>query len=90
MAAPVALPAAVAALSWWAEGSWRHKVAHGTRPVDLLCRPPPSHARNVRTPTERSGGCMHMVCSRSQCGFQWCWLCQDEWTRQCMGAHWFG
>ncbi|XP_049516696.1 E3 ubiquitin-protein ligase parkin-like isoform X4 [Dermacentor silvarum] len=43
-----------------------------------------------RTPTERSGGCMHMVCSRSQCGFQWCWLCQDEWTRQCMGAHWFG
>ncbi|XP_054920862.2 E3 ubiquitin-protein ligase parkin isoform X1 [Dermacentor andersoni] len=42
-----------------------------------------------RAPTERSGGCMHMVCSRSQCGFQWCWLCQDEWTRQCMGAHWF-
>ncbi|XP_077525599.1 E3 ubiquitin-protein ligase parkin-like isoform X1 [Haemaphysalis longicornis] len=43
-----------------------------------------------QTPTERSGGCMHMVCSRSQCGFQWCWLCQDEWSRQCMGAHWFG
>ncbi|KAJ1530827.1 hypothetical protein ONE63_005674 [Megalurothrips usitatus] len=43
-----------------------------------------------RTPTERSGGCMHMVCSRPQCGFHWCWICQTEWTRDCMGNHWFG
>ncbi|GIY13167.1 e3 ubiquitin-protein ligase parkin, partial [Caerostris extrusa] len=43
-----------------------------------------------RTPTERDGGCMHMVCTRSQCGFHWCWVCQEEWTRDCMGNHWFG
>ncbi|XP_037819241.1 E3 ubiquitin-protein ligase parkin [Lucilia sericata] len=43
-----------------------------------------------RTPTERDGGCMHMVCTRAGCGFEWCWVCQTEWTRDCMGAHWFG
>ncbi|XP_067002583.2 E3 ubiquitin-protein ligase parkin [Anabrus simplex] len=43
-----------------------------------------------RTPTERDGGCMHMVCTRPQCGFHWCWVCQTEWTRDCMGSHWFG
>ncbi|XP_039284843.1 E3 ubiquitin-protein ligase parkin [Nilaparvata lugens] len=41
-----------------------------------------------RTATERDGGCMHMVCTR--CKLQWCWVCQTEWTRDCMGAHWFG
>uniref|UniRef100_A0A2S2P2U5 E3 ubiquitin-protein ligase parkin n=1 Tax=Schizaphis graminum TaxID=13262 RepID=A0A2S2P2U5_SCHGA len=40
-----------------------------------------------RTATERDGGCMHMVCTR--CSFPWCWLCQTEWTRECMGSHWF-
>lgn len=43
-----------------------------------------------RTPTERDGGCMHMICTRQQCGFHWCWVCQTEWTRECMGSHWFG
>ena len=43
-----------------------------------------------RTPTERSGGCMHIVCTRAQCGFNWCWICQTEWSRDCMGQHWFG
>lgn len=43
-----------------------------------------------RTPTERDGGCMHMICTRSQCGFHWCWVCQTEWSRECMGNHWFG
>ncbi|XP_015593190.1 E3 ubiquitin-protein ligase parkin [Cephus cinctus] len=43
-----------------------------------------------RTPTERDGGCMHIVCTRAGCGFQWCWVCQTQWTRDCMGNHWFG
>ncbi|XP_012282421.1 E3 ubiquitin-protein ligase parkin [Orussus abietinus] len=43
-----------------------------------------------RTPTERDGGCMHMVCTRAGCGYQWCWVCQTQWTRECMGNHWFG
>ncbi|XP_064489163.1 E3 ubiquitin-protein ligase parkin-like [Ornithodoros turicata] len=43
-----------------------------------------------RTPTERDGGCMHMVCTRPQCGYHWCWICQVEWSRECQGAHWFG
>lgn len=42
-----------------------------------------------KTPTERDGGCMHMVCTRSGCSFEWCWLCQNEWTRDCMASHWF-
>lgn len=37
-----------------------------------------------------SGGCMHMVCTRAGCEFEWCWVCQTEWTRDCMGTHWFG
>lgn len=36
------------------------------------------------------GGCMHMVCTRAGCEFHWCWVCQTEWTRECMGSHWFG
>lgn len=43
-----------------------------------------------RTPTERDGGCMHMVCTRAGCKFDWCWVCQTPWTRECMGSHWFG
>ncbi|XP_076182663.1 E3 ubiquitin-protein ligase parkin isoform X1 [Ptiloglossa arizonensis] len=43
-----------------------------------------------RSPTERDGGCMHMVCTRAGCNYHWCWVCQTEWTRECMGNHWFG
>lgn len=43
-----------------------------------------------RTPTERDGGCMHMICTRAGCEFHWCWVCQTAWTRDCMGNHWFG
>ncbi|XP_044001984.1 E3 ubiquitin-protein ligase parkin [Aphidius gifuensis] len=43
-----------------------------------------------RTPTERDGGCMHMFCTRAGCNFQWCWVCQTSWSRDCMGNHWFG
>ncbi|XP_054004221.1 E3 ubiquitin-protein ligase parkin [Hylaeus anthracinus] len=43
-----------------------------------------------RTPTERDGGCMHMVCTRAGCDYHWCWVCQTQWTRECMGNHWFG
>ncbi|KAM7284082.1 E3 ubiquitin-protein ligase parkin [Ixodes scapularis] len=64
--------------SRWDEAS-RLTVRSTTKPCPMC-----------RTPTERDGGCMHMICSRSQCGFQWCWLCQTEWSRNCMGAHWFG
>lgn len=54
--------------------------------IKVISKPCPK----CRTPTERSGGCMHMVCTRSGCSFEWCWVCQTEWTRDCMGAHWFG
>lgn len=54
--------------------------------IKLSTKPCPK----CRTPTERNGGCMHMVCTRSQCGFNWCWICQTEWNRDCMGNHWFG
>ncbi|XP_046391849.1 E3 ubiquitin-protein ligase parkin isoform X1 [Ischnura elegans] len=67
-----------AAQARWDEAS---KVA-----IKVTTKPCPK----CRTPTERDGGCMHMVCTRSQCGFHWCWVCQTEWSRECMGNHWFG
>ncbi|KAI8518151.1 regulation of intralumenal vesicle formation [Branchiostoma belcheri] len=38
--------------------------------------------------TEKNDGCMHMTCPR--CHFQWCWLCEREWGRNCQDRHWFG
>lgn len=69
---------AKAAEARWDEAS---KVA-----IKVLTKPCPK----CRTPTERDGGCMHMVCTRAGCEFHWCWVCQTEWTRDCMGSHWFG
>lgn len=37
-----------------------------------------------------SGGCMHMICTRAGCGYHWCWVCQVEWSTDCMASHWFG
>lgn len=37
--------------------------------------------------TEKSGGCMHMICSR--CHHEWCWLCRKTWDRDCQAEHWF-
>ncbi|XP_018333369.1 E3 ubiquitin-protein ligase parkin [Agrilus planipennis] len=54
--------------------------------IKVLTKPCPK----CRTPTERDGGCMHMICTRSGCNFHWCWVCQTEWTRECMSNHWFG
>lgn len=62
----------------WDEAS---KVA-----IKVLTKPCPK----CRTPTERDGGCMHMVCTRAGCGFHWCWVCQIPWTTECMANHWFG
>ncbi|MCL4118679.1 UNVERIFIED_CONTAM: hypothetical protein GTU68_028021 [Idotea baltica] len=67
-----------AALSSWDEAS--------SVTIRVITKPCPK----CRTPTERSGGCMHMVCTRASCQFHWCWVCQTEWTRECMAAHWFG
>ncbi|XP_019873597.1 E3 ubiquitin-protein ligase parkin isoform X2 [Aethina tumida] len=67
-----------AATSRWDEAS---KVT-----IKVLTKPCPK----CRTPTERDGGCMHMTCTRAGCAYDWCWVCQTEWTRECMGSHWFG
>ncbi|XP_055313254.1 E3 ubiquitin-protein ligase parkin [Sitodiplosis mosellana] len=53
--------------------------------IKVISKPCPK----CRTPTERDGGCMHIVCTRSGCSFEWCWVCQAEWTRDCMAQHWF-
>ncbi|KAG8037633.1 hypothetical protein G9C98_005844 [Cotesia typhae] len=57
-----------------------------TKTIQKSTKPCPK----CRTPTERDGGCMHMFCTRAGCNFQWCWMCQTPWTRDCMGNHWFG
>ncbi|XP_044267580.1 E3 ubiquitin-protein ligase parkin [Tribolium madens] len=67
-----------AAEARWDEAS---KVA-----IKVLTKPCPK----CRTPTERDGGCMHMICTRAGCEYHWCWVCQTAWTRECMGSHWFG
>ncbi|XP_007247456.3 E3 ubiquitin-protein ligase parkin isoform X1 [Astyanax mexicanus] len=54
--------------------------------IEETTRPCPK----CRVPVEKNGGCMHMVCPRAQCKFEWCWLCCVEWNRECMGNHWFG
>nr|XP_055026846.1 E3 ubiquitin-protein ligase parkin [Misgurnus anguillicaudatus] len=54
--------------------------------IDKTTHPCPK----CKVPVEKNGGCMHMVCPRSQCKFEWCWLCRVEWNRECMGNHWFG
>ena len=51
--------------------------------IKVMSKPCPK----CRSPTERDGGCMHMECTR--CNFQWCWICQSKWTRDCMASHWF-
>ncbi|XP_018572816.1 E3 ubiquitin-protein ligase parkin isoform X2 [Anoplophora glabripennis] len=56
------------------------------RAIKVLTKPCPK----CRTPTERDGGCMHMICTRAGCEYHWCWVCQTQWTRECMGSHWFG
>lgn len=42
-----------------------------------------------KTPTERDSGCMHMTCTIADCHFEWCWLCESRWSRDCMAWHWF-
>ncbi|KAL0964343.1 hypothetical protein UPYG_G00322540 [Umbra pygmaea] len=54
--------------------------------IDETTRPCPQ----CKVPVEKNGGCMHMVCPRAQCRFEWCWICRVEWNRDCMGNHWFG
>eukprot|EP01097_Dermamoeba_algensis_P001033 TRINITY_DN1393_c0_g1_i1.p1 TRINITY_DN1393_c0_g1~~TRINITY_DN1393_c0_g1_i1.p1 ORF type:complete len:493 (-),score=77.59 TRINITY_DN1393_c0_g1_i1:345-1703(-) len=40
-----------------------------------------------RSPIEKNGGCMHIVCSRNSggCGFEFCWLCRGDWAEH--GTH---
>ena len=66
-------------------GRWAPLDASSTA-IRLTTKPCPK----CRTATERDGGCMHMVCTKPACGFHWCWICQVEWTRECMANHWFG
>lgn len=41
-----------------------------------------------KCPTERhGGGCLHMTCK--MCSLNWCFLCEKEWSYDCMGMHWF-
>jgi hypothetical protein len=49
-------------------------ILYSTNPIcdRVTSKPCPG----CRTPTERSGGCMHMVCTKPGCGLHWCWVCQ--------------
>ena len=40
-----------------------------------------------KCPTERNDGCLHITCKI--CNLNWCFLCEKEWSYDCMGMHWF-
>ena len=65
--------------SRWQETMSRLKIREISKPCP-----------KCRAPTERNGGCMHMVCTRRKCNFNWCWICLTEWNSDCMASHWFG
>eukprot|EP00090_Calanus_glacialis_P003597 TRINITY_DN12640_c0_g1_i7.p1 TRINITY_DN12640_c0_g1~~TRINITY_DN12640_c0_g1_i7.p1 ORF type:complete len:485 (-),score=172.35 TRINITY_DN12640_c0_g1_i7:307-1761(-) len=62
----------------------------GADPSSVTIRVNTKPCPGCRTPTERDGGCMHMICTKPGCGLGWCWVCQVEWERDCMANHWFG
>jgi len=62
----------------------------GADPSSVTIRVISKPCPGCRTATERDGGCMHMICTKPGCGLSWCWVCQVEWTRECMASHWFG
>lgn len=62
----------------------------GADPSSVTIRVITKPCPNCRTPTERDGGCMHMICTKPGCSLHWCWVCQVEWSRDCMANHWFG
>ena len=62
----------------------------GADPSSVTIRVISKPCPGCRTPTERDGGCMHMICTKPGCALHWCWVCQTEWTRECMASHWFG
>jgi len=62
----------------------------GADPSSVTIRVNTKPCPGCRTPTERDGGCMHMICTKPGCGLSWCWVCQVEWQRDCMANHWFG
>jgi len=62
----------------------------GADPSSVTIRVKTKPCPGCRTPTERDGGCMHMICTKPGCGLSWCWVCQVEWQRDCMANHWFG
>ena len=82
---PSSLPLDPAELSRRMRSRWQ--VAD---PSALAIRLTTKPCPKCRAPTERSGGCMHIICTKSACNFNWCWICQAEWTRDCMASHWFG
>ena len=51
----------------------------GADPSSLTIRVISKPCPGCRTPTERDGGCMHMICTKPGCGLHWCWVCQMEW-----------
>ncbi|CAH8457483.1 unnamed protein product [Schistosoma turkestanicum] len=50
--------------------------------INETCR----YCPNCKSPTEKHGGCNHIHCS--VCGCQWCWICREMWTSDCLSSHW--
>ena len=48
----------------------------GADPSSVTIRVISKPCPGCRTPTERDGGCMHMICTKPGCALHWCWVCQ--------------
>ncbi|KAK4472755.1 hypothetical protein MN116_003978 [Schistosoma mekongi] len=50
--------------------------------INETCR----HCPCCKSPTQKLGGCNHIHCS--VCGFDWCWVCCEIWSGECLSSHW--
>lgn len=54
----------------------------GADPSSVTIRVISKPCPGCRTPTERDGGCMHMICTKPGCSLHWCWVCQVGTTNR--------
>jgi len=60
---------------------WQRKASDESENVNWLMANT-KKCPNCRSPIEKNGGCMHMMCLREAggCGHDFCWLCRGPWS----------
>jgi len=58
---------------------WLQKASDESENVKWL-KANTKNCPKCRSPIEKNGGCMHMTCKTSSCGYEFCWLCRGPWN----------